>query len=289
MKLVCYAGDRGPRVAALGDRCIIDLAYADAALPCCPKAFLAKWHALRPRAEEAVARGRRIPLGEVRLLPPIPRPEKILCAGLNYGDHARESGMAMPAEPVLFNKLPTAALADGEPIVLPEASNQVDYEGELVVVVGMGGRHIAPQAALRHVAAYCCGNDISARDWQFHKSAGQWMLGKSFDAFAPFGPCLVTADAVGAVDRLKIETRLNGQTVQSSNTSQFIFAIEALVAYASDVCTLSPGDLIFTGTPSGVGFARKPPVFLKAGDRLEVEIEGLGVLRNPVVAENVKG
>jgi 2-keto-4-pentenoate hydratase/2-oxohepta-3-ene-1,7-dioic acid hydratase in catechol pathway len=186
---------------------------------------------------------------------------------------------------VLFNKFPTAVLAHQQPIVLPRLSNEVDYEAELVVVIGAGGRQIPQHQAKQHVAAYCCGNDVSARDWQLRKPGGQWLLGKSFDTFAPIGPALVTADEVADPGNLRIQLRLNGQVMQDSSTAQWIFSIEELIAYVSAVCTLSPGDLIFTGTPSGVGFARKPPVFLKPGDTVEVEIEKLGVLRSPVVAE----
>jgi 2-keto-4-pentenoate hydratase/2-oxohepta-3-ene-1,7-dioic acid hydratase in catechol pathway len=169
--------------------------------------------------------------------------------------------------------------------VLPRVSQEVDYEAELVLVIGQGGRYIPPSEARRHIAAYCCGNDVSARDWQLRKPGGQWLLGKSFDSFAPFGPTLVTADEIPDPGHLAIELRLNGQVMQRSNTDQFIFGVDELVAYVSQVCTLVPGDLIFTGTPHGVGFARNPPVWLKPGDVVEVEIEKLGVLSNQVVAE----
>jgi 2-keto-4-pentenoate hydratase/2-oxohepta-3-ene-1,7-dioic acid hydratase in catechol pathway len=175
--------------------------------------------------------------------------------------------------------------AHGDRIVLPRTSTQVDYEGELVAVIGRGGRRIPMAEALDHVAAYCCGNDISARDWQLHKPGGQWLLGKSFDTFAPFGPVLVTSDEIADPNRLKISLRLNGRTMQESSTERFIFPLEKLISYVSDVCTLRPGDVIFTGTPPGVGFARQPPVFLKPGDVVEVEIDGLGTLRNGVVEE----
>ena len=170
--------------------------------------------------------------------------------------------------------------------MLPRLSDKVDYEAELVVVIGVGGRHVPKEQARNHVAAYCCGNDVSARDWQHHKPGGQWLLGKSFDSFAPFGPALTSADEVDDPGKLRIQLRLNGRTMQDSNTDQLIFPVEELIAYVSGVCTLSPGDLIFTGTPPGVGGARKPPVFLQPGDVMEVEIEQLGVLRNPVIAED---
>lgn len=283
MRLVSYQSDRGPRVAAVRDEHYVDLNAADPRLPHCVKALLGQGPGALERA--AAATGPAIEPATVKLLPPIPSPEKVICVGVNYADHARESGMELPKEPVIFNKFPTAVRADGDPIVLPSVSQEVDYEAELVVVIGRGGRRIPRERAREHIAAYCCGNDVSARDWQKNKPAGQWLLGKSFDSFAPFGPALVTADEVSDPGNLKIQLRLNGQVMQDSSTRQLIFPVEELVAYVSTVCTLAPGDLIFTGTPPGVGMARKPPVWLKPGDAVEVEIEGLGVLRNPVVGE----
>ncbi|MGA2067239.1 MAG: fumarylacetoacetate hydrolase family protein [Thermoguttaceae bacterium] len=287
MRLVTYASDRGPRVAALHQDGLVDLQQADPALPSCPKAFLAGGPEAVARAEAVLACGRPLPgpAGPLRLLPPIPSPEKILCIGLNYSDHARETGVQPPPEPAVFNKFPTAVAGHEAAIVLPRLSGQVDYEAELVVVIGRGGRHIPLAEAKSHVAAYCCGNDVSARDWQFHKPGGQWLAGKSFDTFAPCGPWLVTADEIPDPANLRIRLRLNGRMMQDSSTAQLIFSVEKLVSYVSDICTLAAGDLLFTGTPAGVGFARKPPVFLQPGDVVEVEIERIGVLRNPVVAE----
>jgi len=285
MRLVTYRSPQGPRVAAVGQGQCIDLNAADSTLPACPKQLLARGSETLARAAEAVAAGEGVPMEDLELLPPIPNPEKLICVGLNYADHAKEGGREPPNEPVLFNKFPTALGGEGTPIVLPQLSREVDFEAELVVVIGPGGRRIPRQKAFEHVAAYCCGNDISARDWQTRKPGGQWLLGKSFDTFAPVGPMLTTADEVPDPGKLRIQLRLNGETMQDSNTSQLIFPVDELIAYVSAVCTLSPGDLLFTGTPPGVGFARKPPVFLKPGDSLEVEIEGLGVLHNPVVAE----
>ena len=209
-------------------------------------------------------------------------PQKLLCVGLNYADHAKEFGDPLPDEPVIFNKAPSALSYSGAPIILPNQSNRVDYEGELVVVVGKEGRDIPEEFAMNYVAGYCCGNDVSARDWQKDKPAGQWFLGKSFDTFAPVGPCFVTADEVVDPNNLKIETRLNGQVMQSSNTSCFIFKIDRLISYLSQVMTLHIGDLIFTGTPNGVGDARKPPVYLKRGDRVEISVDKVGTLSNVV-------
>jgi 2-keto-4-pentenoate hydratase/2-oxohepta-3-ene-1,7-dioic acid hydratase in catechol pathway len=204
---------------------------------------------------------------------------------LNYRDHAAESGAAIPRDPILFSKYATSLVGHEAAIVLPAVSLEVDFEAELVIVVGKGGRHIKEADALNHVAGYTIGHDVSARDWQLKKDGKQWMVGKTFDTFAPLGPVLVTADEAGDPHRLAIKLRLNGQTMQDSNTSQMIFNVPVTLAYLSQVFTLEPGDLIFTGTPPGVGFARKPPVYLKGGDVVEVEIEGLGVLRNPVVSE----
>ena len=263
----------------------IDLNHADPGLPACIKSLLSQGPDGIRRAEAALAAGKPISPDNFRPEPPIVNPEKIICVGLNYADHARETGAQPPSEPVLFCKFSSAVCGDRQPIVLPRISREVDFEAELVVVVGQGGRHISRQDALRHVGGYCCGNDVSARDWQMRKPGGQWLLGKSFDSFACFGPAIFTPDEVPQPSNLNIQLRLNGQVMQKSTTAQLIFPIDYLISYISDVCTLAPGDLIFTGTPPGVGFARKPPVFLKPGDTVEVEIEKLGILQNPVVAE----
>jgi 2-keto-4-pentenoate hydratase/2-oxohepta-3-ene-1,7-dioic acid hydratase in catechol pathway len=285
MRLVSYQSSSGPRVAAVRGDEYVDLAQADPAIPPTMNEFLAGGQTILDRAAEAAQRADGIAREKVRLLAPVPAPQKIFCVGLNYADHARETGKEAPPEPVIFNKFVTAVGAHDDPIVLPKLSREVDYEAELVAVIGRGGRHIAREAALGHVAGYCCGHDVSARDWQLRKPGGQWLLGKSFDGFAPFGPELVTADEVGDAGKLRIQLRINGRTMQDSSTAELIFTIAELVAYVSGVCTLAPGDLIFTGTPAGVGAARKPPVFLQPGDVVEVEIERVGLLRNRVVAE----
>jgi len=287
MRLVTYQSTAGPRVAGLRDGALVDLNQADPAVPSCIKALLAQGPEGIERAREAMEKGTPVAPETVQLVAPIPRPEKVICVGLNYADHAKEGGMAVPPEPVIFCKLPTAVSTHGDPIILPRLSKEVDYEAELVVVIGIGGRHIPAEKAREHVAGYACGNDVSARDWQLRKPGGQWLLGKSFDTFAPFGPALVTADEIPDPNNLKIQLRLNDRVMQDSTTAQFIFSVEKLVSYVSGVCTLAPGDVIFTGTPGGVGFTRRPPVFLKPGDVVEVEIERLGILCNPVVAESV--
>ena len=233
----------------------------------------------------AIREGERHPVAGARLLAPVPDPPKVVCIGLNYRDHAAETGAAIPREPVVFCKFPTAVIGPDAPILLPRVSQMVDFEAELVLVVGKGGRDIPRGAAMGHLAGLTVGHDVSARDWQTEKDGKQWLLGKTFDTFAPIGPHLVTMDEAGDPHGLAIKLRLNGRTMQDSSTSQLIFRAEELLAYISQVFALQPGDLVFTGTPPGVGVARKPPVWLKAGDAVEVEIEGLGVLRNPVAAE----
>lgn len=227
-----------------------------------------------------------IDLAEVNLSPPILGMEKVICVGTNYADHAREMGDQVPELPIIFNKFPSCIVGPESKIRLPELSQQVDFEAELVVVIGVGGKHIARENAMQHVLGYCCGNDVSARDWQRGKPGGQWLLGKAFDTFAPLGPMLVTKDEIPDPYDLGIRLRLNGDLMQDSNTSQLIFPIDFLISHLSQFVTLMPGDLIFTGTPPGVGAGRKPPLFLKPGDQLEVEIDGLGVLRNSVVADS---
>jgi 2-keto-4-pentenoate hydratase/2-oxohepta-3-ene-1,7-dioic acid hydratase in catechol pathway len=221
----------------------------------------------------------------VRLLAPVPDPRKIICIGLNYRDHAAETGAPIPPEPILFSKYPTALIGHRDSIVLPPASQQVDYEAELVVVIGRGGKHIPAETARDHVGGYTIGHDVSARDWQLNKPGKQWMAGKTFDTFAPLGPELVTPDEVADPHKLGIKLRLNGQTMQDSSTRQLIFGVDELIAYLSRIITLEPGDLVFTGTPPGVGMARTPPVWLQPGDVVEVEIDRLGTLVNAVVAE----
>ena len=286
MKLVTYQSATGPRSAVLRGTDYVDLNQTDETLPTCLATLLAEGQSGLQRAAAAAACGEALSAENLRLLAPIPAPQKVICVGLNYIDHAHESGVEPPLEPVLFNKFPTAVAASNESIPLPALSREVDYEAELVVVIGRTGRNIARQQALDHVAGYCCGHDVSARDWQLRKPGGQWLMGKTFDRFAPFGPMLVTSDEVGDAGNLRIQLRLNGQSMQDSSTAQLIFKIDELVSYISNVCTLMPGDVIFTGTPPGVGMARKPPVFLKDGDVTEVEIEKLGVLRNTFVADS---
>ncbi len=283
MQLVTYLSAGEQHIAVRKAQSLYPLEDLDAALPQTMNELLSALPQLVQREAELLHNSEPL-ADEVQLAPPVPNPGKIIAIGLNYADHAAESGSEIPSEPVVFNKFTTALRADGQAIELPAASNEVDYEAELVVVIGKEAKNVPVEKALDYVAGYTCGHDVSARDWQKNKPQGQWLLGKSFDSFAPLGPALVTTDEIADPHNLGISMRLNGEVMQQSNTKQFIFRIDQLIAYLSQVCTLQPGDLIFTGTPPGVGAARKPPVFLKPGDVAEVEIEGIGVLRNPVVA-----
>ena len=238
-------------------------------------------HFIEP-AMEAVESGRLpvVELGDVKLAAPVPRPSKIICIGLNYLDHVKESGAEIPKAPLIFSKFDTCVCAPEQPILLPMGSEQVDFEAELAVVIGRRAKNIELEKAMDHVFGYTNFNDVSARDMQF--ADGQWQRGKSCDTFAPYGEFVATKDEIPDPHNLRIQFRLNGETMQDSNTDQLIFKIPELVEYISRSITLEPGDIIATGTPPGVGFARKPPVFLKDGDVCEVEIEGLSVLINPV-------
>ena len=230
-------------------------------------------------------RGVIIPQSEIIFAPLIPHPEKVICVGLNYLDHAKELGGGVPLEPVIFGKFPSALTGHRCPIIIPKVSSKVDFEIELVLVVGKKGRYIPMENALEHIAGLTIGNDISARDWQLEKDGKQWMIGKSFDTFAPVGPFLIPIEDLQKISNLSVCLKINGITMQKSCTSQFLFSIPKIVNYISQVVTLKPGDLIFTGTPGGVGMSRKPPAWLKSGDLIEASIEGLGLLQNPVIDE----
>ncbi|QEX23695.1 5-oxopent-3-ene-1,2,5-tricarboxylate decarboxylase [Hypericibacter adhaerens] len=235
-------------------------------------------------AGASLARGRALDRSTIEWLPPLPAPGKIVCVGLNYVDHSLESGFVPPAYPTIFVRFSSSLIGHGAPIRRPAASVQLDYEGEMVAVIGKAGRHIARTQALDHVAGYSIFNDASIRDFQ--TKSPQWTVGKNFDATGPFGPVMVTADELPAGGKgLHIQTRLNGQVVQDASTSDMIFDVAALISILSEAITLWPGDIIVSGTPSGVGMARKPPLFMKHGDVCEVEIEGIGTLRNPVADE----
>lgn len=288
MKLVTFESNSQLRSGVLRDGAngleVIDLNETNPELSTSLRNLLERGDTALAAIAKAAASGKGRPLDSVTLRTPLAEPQKILCIGLNYADHAAETGAKVGEEPVVFSKLPTVLCGPGDLITLPPESTEVDYEAELVVVIGKPARRIDRKSAWRHVAGYCCGNDVSARDWQKGKPGKQWLLGKSFDSFGPIGPWIATSDEIVEPDCLAIQCRLNGAVMQDSNTRQLIFPIDYLVSYLSHVCTLLPGDLIFTGTPPGVGMARNPPVFLKPGDHVEVTIDGLGTLKNSVAA-----
>jgi len=227
-------------------------------------------------------------LNTVKLLAPIPRPRKLICVGLNYLDHAKETGAEIPKVPTIFNKFATAVIGPGDRIILPRVSKSPDFEAEFAFVIGRGGRHIPASAWADHVFGYTMVNDISARDYQ--RATTQWLMGKTFDTFAPIGPWIVTTDEIADPHELDIELEIkNGdgeaEIMQNSNTRELIFKIPDLIAFLSSVFTLEPGDIVSTGTPAGVGFARKPPRYLRPGEEVTVRVARIGELRNPVVAE----
>lgn len=227
-------------------------------------------------------------LSDIRFLPVIPKPEKIVCLVRNYMDHHQEvlaAGMhrELSKFPPIFLRVWRSQVGHGQPIVRPKVSHELDWEAELAVIVGKGGRHISERDALGHIAGYSCYNDVSVREWQFH--AKQIAAGKNFVGTGPFGPWMVTADEIPDAENLKLELRINGKTEQSSNTRHLIFKLPTIINYCSTIFDLVPGDVLVTGTPAGVGWSRKPPQFLKGGDTVEVEIEKIGVLTNPVVDE----
>ncbi|MEC8553805.1 MAG: fumarylacetoacetate hydrolase family protein [Planctomycetota bacterium] len=255
-----------------------------AILKTCPTMLdaIGQWEQLGSQVESVL---RDAPLlSECQLLSPLPESGKTICIGLNYRDHAIETGADIPTEPVVFNKLAGTVCGPDEEIPLPQVSQQVDFEAELVMVIGKQAWNVVEQEAEDFIFGYMCGHDVSARDWQKGRPGGQWLLGKSFPNFAPTGPYLVPNSEISDPCNLRIQMRINGETYQDSNTSQLIFSPSQLIAHLSQCTILQPGDLIFTGTPPGVGAARNPPRFLEPGDVCEVEVQGLGVLRNPVVA-----
>ena len=236
-------------------------------------------NALQPLKDQ----GWVVPSSDAYWFAPVPRPGKLICIGLNYRDHAQEANMPLPDKPVVFSKFSSAVIAPGEPIVIPSTTQKVDYEAELAVVIGRRAKHVSADRAYDYVLGYTAFNDVTARDFQF--SDGQWQRGKSCDTFAPMGQTIVTTDTIPNPHKLSIKLTLNGEIMQDSNTDQLIFGVPRLIELISESITLEPGDVIATGTPAGVGFARKPPVFLKPGDQMEIYIQGMGGLGNPVIAE----
>jgi 2-keto-4-pentenoate hydratase/2-oxohepta-3-ene-1,7-dioic acid hydratase in catechol pathway len=307
MRLISYLHAGQPRLGARAAGATIDLTGAYAALladrgeaaaeeaaalivPPDIVAFLGGGDRSLQAAREALEYAERrgdltVDEASIELLPVVPHPPKIICVARNYGEHAAEAKVELLEVPNLFIRFPRSLVAHGAPILVPKVSSQVDWEAELAVVIGRPGKHISAAQAYEHVAGYAPFNDVSIRDWQLRKPPIQFGAGKNFDGSGPFGPELVTRDEVPRPDQLPIELQLNGEVMQSSNTSGMVFDIPTLIEHISQFTTLEPGDMIATGTPAGVGHFRDPPVYLKAGDAVRIEIEGVGVLENPVEAE----
>ena len=286
MRLCTFSTNGEARLGAETSRGIVDLRAADPGLP-------ATLLALLEGGDEALARARRAidasgdehvrPRGSVTLLPPIANPSKIVCVGLNYRDHAAEVKLELPEYVTIFAKWPNTLVGDGAPIVIPRLSHRVDYEAELAFVIGKRARNVPEERGLSVVAGYMNFNDVSVRDYQTRTS--QWSFGKCFDTHGPCGPVLVTRDEVPDPQSLRIRCSIDGETLQDSNTSQMVFSVARLVAELTAVMTLEPGDIVATGTPAGVGTSRQPRRWIRPGERVRVEIDGLGVLENPAVAE----
>jgi acylpyruvate hydrolase len=287
MKLMMFEKSGGPTLGLVEGDSVMDLAAADASLPKDLASLIADGPSALAGVKAAAGKApasAKLPLKSVKAALPIARPPKFICVGLNYALHAKEGGHPIPTYPSFFMRVPTSLNAAGTPVVRPKVSIQLDYECELTIVIGKGGRHIPEAKALDHVFGYTLFNDVSVRDFQ--RKTTQWTAGKNFDATGPLGPWIVTADELPpGASGLRICTRVNGETMQDSNTSDMIFSTANVVATLSEFMTLEPGDLIATGTPSGVAHARKPPAWMKAGDTVEVEVEGIGVLSNPIVDE----
>jgi acylpyruvate hydrolase len=289
MKIVAFEGQGGARLGAVEDDQVVDLNAADSKLPVDLGEFLAKNNGdTRPLADIAkrAPAGARKPLGDLTYRLPVGRPGKILCLGLNYLEHVKEGPNRdnIPKFPTIFMRGLTSLVPHGQPIIRPQVTETLDYEAEMILVVGKRAKHLTAANALSCIAGYSCGNEGSVREFQ--RKTTQWDMGKNFDRTGGFGPWLVTADELPpAAKGLKIESRLNGAVMQSDNTDNMMFPIVEMLVYITQGMTLEPGDVIFTGTPSGVGHARKPPVWMKNGDVCEIEIAGIGVLRNPIADE----
>jgi len=287
MKLMMFQKGSGVALGLVEGKSVIDLSATDASLPRDLKSLIASGPSALAAAKAAAAKApasAKLALDGVKAALPIDPPGKIICVGLNYALHAKEGGHAMPTYPSFFLRVPTSLVAAGAPVIRPKVSNQLDYECELTIVIGKKGRNIPEAKALDYVFGYTLFNDVSVRDFQ--RKTSQWTPGKNFDGTGPLGPWVVTADELppGAAG-LRIMTRVNGETMQDSNTSDLIFSTAKTIALLSEFMTIEPGDVIATGTPSGVAHARKPPAWMKAGDKVEVEVEKIGVLANPIVDE----
>jgi acylpyruvate hydrolase len=281
MRLLSFRRDGRVRLGARRNGVIVDLTAVASDIV----AFLEAGDESLAAATAALAGAPVVDEAAIELLPVVPRPPKIICVARNYAEHAAEAKLEVLQIPNLFIRFPRSLIAAGAPILVPKVSHQVDWEAELAVVIGKAGKHVPAAAAYDHVAGYALFNDVSIRDWQLRKPPIQFGAGKNFDASGPFGPELVTRDEVPDPHALRIELKVNGETMQSSTTGNMIFDIPTLIEHISQFTTLEPGDVIATGTPSGVGHFHEPPIYLKPGDRVRVEIEGIGSLENPVEAE----
>jgi acylpyruvate hydrolase len=286
MRLVTFRAPDQIRAGALRGDSVVDLHAVDQALPGDTLALIQGGPALLDRARSAVENARSkqgavLPLAEVTLLAPIPRPPKIVCIGVNYADHAAEAGRELPPRPSIFLKAPSAVIGPGEPIVRPTTTERLDYEVELAVVIGKTAKGVSREEALEYVAGYTILNDVSARDLQLAKDGGI-ILGKNFDTSAPTGPAITLVDELSDPSNLGIRTWVNGELRQDGTTHNLIFDVPAIISFLAQQLTLEPGDLIATGTPAGVGLGMKPQVWLQSGDQIRMEIDGIGVLENPV-------
>ena len=289
MKIVAFEGQGGPRIGVVDGDQVIDLQAAEPRVPNDLGEWLAKTNGdtveLGVLAKRAPASARK-PLSSITYALPVGRPGKIVCLGLNYLEHVKEGSQRdnIPKFPTIFMRGLTSMVPHGAPIIRPRVSETLDYEAELILVVGKRAKHLTTANATSCIAGYSCGNEGSVREFQ--RKTTQWDMGKNFDRTGGFGPWLVTADALpDAAKGLKIQSRLNGAVMQSDNTDNMMFPIPEMLAYITQGISLEPGDVIFTGTPSGVGHARKPPIWMKSGDTVEVEIEQVGILRNPIADE----
>ena len=283
MKLVTFTDTAGTRIGIAVEGGIVDLKKADPDLPRDMIALMTAWANVHGAVERAATRKADISLSAVTLEAPVQRPGKILAIGLNYADHIAESGQPTPTEQIWFSKYVTSINAPFAPVQLPKVSMMLDYEAELVVVIGKRCKHVSKEKAHEVIFGYSVGNDVTVRDWQF--KTPQWVLGKSFDTHAPFGPWIVTPDEIGDPHALGIRAFVNGEKRQDSNTKHLVFNIFDQIAHISKAMTLEPGDIISSGTPGGVGVAMKPPQFLKAGDVTRIEIDKIGAIEATVVAE----
>ncbi len=284
MKLVTFERSGAEHIGIAKDDGIVDLAAANPSLPKDMIGLMAQWpHVADQLRKIESGTPPHVAMKSAHVLAPVPRPQKILAIGLNYADHVRETGGEIPKQQIWFSKLPNSVNGPFDPIQIPKASSAIDYEAEFVVVIGKRCRHVRKEDAANVIFGYCAGNDVSVRDWQ--RRTPQWILGKSFDTHAPFGPWIVTPDEIGDPHTLGIRCFVNGEKRQDSNTCNLVFNVFDQIALISEAMTLMPGDIIFTGTPGGVGMAAMPPNFLKAGDRVRVEIDRIGSIEAACAAE----